>query len=135
MTLRVLLADDQALVRAGFRALVDFAPDLEVVSEAADGRDAVRLARETNPDVVLMDIRMPGMDGLAATREITADEALAGVKVLVLTTFEIDEYVFAALRAGASGFLNKGVEVDELQEAIRVVTRGMHCFRRQRPGA
>jgi DNA-binding NarL/FixJ family response regulator len=124
VTVRVLLADDQALVRAGFRALVDFAPDLEVVSEAADGRDAVRLARETNPDIVLMDIRMPGMDGLAATREITADEALAGVKVLVLTTFEIDEYVFAALRAGASGFLNKGVEVDELQEAIRVVTRG-----------
>ena len=91
MTIRILLADDQALVRAGFRVLVDSAPDLEVVGEAANGHDAVRLARETMADVVLMDIRMPGMDGLAATSEITSDEAMAGVRVLVLTTFEIDE--------------------------------------------
>ncbi|MFC5823251.1 response regulator transcription factor [Nonomuraea insulae] len=124
MTVRVLLADDQALVRAGFRVLIDSASDLEVVGEAADGHDAVRLARETGADVVLMDVRMPGMDGLAATREIACDEAMAGVRVLVLTTFEIDEYVFAALQAGASGFLGKGVEAGELQEAIRVVARG-----------
>ncbi|MEV4112545.1 response regulator transcription factor [Nonomuraea sp. NPDC049695] len=124
MTVKVLLADDQALVRAGFRVLVDSAPDLEVVGEAANGHEAVRLARETLADVVLMDVRMPGMDGLAATREITSDEALADVRVLVLTTFEIDEYVFAALRAGASGFLGKSVEAGELQEAIRVVARG-----------
>ncbi|MEV6033438.1 response regulator transcription factor [Nonomuraea sp. NPDC052116] len=124
MTVNVLLADDQALVRAGFRVLIDSAPDLHVVGEAANGHDAVRLARETMADVVLMDVRMPGMDGLAATREITSDEAMAGVRVLVLTTFEIDEYVFAALRAGASGFLGKGVEAGELQEAIRVVARG-----------
>ncbi|MEU6781799.1 response regulator transcription factor [Nonomuraea angiospora] len=124
MTVNVLLADDQALVRAGFRVLIDSAPDLHVVGEAANGHDAVRLARATMADVVLMDVRMPGMDGLAATREITSDEAMAGVRVLVLTTFEIDEYVFAALRAGASGFLGKGVEAGELQEAIRVVARG-----------
>ncbi|MEV1244373.1 response regulator transcription factor [Nonomuraea sp. NPDC049750] len=124
MTVKVLLADDQALVRAGFRVLIDSAPDLEVVGEAANGHDAVRLARETMADVVLMDVRMPGMDGLAATREITCDEATAGVRVLVLTTFEIDEYVFAALQAGASGFLGKSVEAGELQEAIRVVARG-----------
>ncbi|MEU7852719.1 response regulator transcription factor [Nonomuraea sp. NPDC049141] len=124
MTIKVVLADDQALVRAGFRVLVDSAPDLEVVGEAANGHDAVRLARETMADVVLMDVRMPGMDGLAATSEITSDKAMAGVRVLVLTTFEIDEYVFAALRAGASGFLGKSVEAGELQEAIRVVARG-----------
>ncbi|MEU7833682.1 MULTISPECIES: response regulator transcription factor [unclassified Nonomuraea] len=124
MTVKVLLADDQALVRAGFRVLIDSAPDLTVVGEAANGHDAVRLARETMADVVLMDVRMPGMDGLAATREITRDEATAGVRVLVLTTFEIDEYVFAALQAGASGFLGKSVEAGELQEAIRVVARG-----------
>ncbi|GAA5045161.1 DNA-binding NarL/FixJ family response regulator [Thermocatellispora tengchongensis] len=121
---RVLLADDQALVRAGFRVLVNAAPDLTVVGEAGTGGEAVRLARETRPDVVLMDLRMPGTDGIAATAEITADPDLAGVRVLVLTTFEIDEYVFAALRAGASGFLGKGVEAPELQEAIRVVARG-----------
>ncbi|WP_433519718.1 response regulator transcription factor [Nonomuraea sp. CA-143628] len=124
MTVKVLLADDQALVRAGFRVLIDSAPDLTVVGEAANGHDAVRLARETMADVVLMDIRMPGMDGLAATREITGDAATAGIRVLVLTTFEIDEYVFAALQAGASGFLGKSVEAGELQEAIRVVARG-----------
>ncbi|MER7499232.1 response regulator transcription factor [Nonomuraea pusilla] len=124
MSVRVLLADDQALVRTGFRVLIDTAPDLEVVGEAADGEEAVRLARETGADVVLMDIRMPGTDGLAATRQITADQDMAGVRVLVLTTFEIDEYVFAALRAGASGFLGKSVEAHELHEAIRVVARG-----------
>ncbi|MDO0932199.1 response regulator transcription factor [Streptomyces sp. DG2A-72] len=124
MTIRVLLADDQNLIRAGFRVLIDAAPDLEVVGEAATGREAVELARRTRADVVLMDIRMPELDGLAATREITADEDLAGVRVLILTTFEIDEYVFKALRAGASGFLGKGVEPVELLAAIRTVAGG-----------
>jgi DNA-binding NarL/FixJ family response regulator len=124
VTIRVALADDQSLVRAGFRVLVNSAPDLEVVGEAANGQEVVALTRETKPDVVLMDVRMPDMDGLAATRQITTDATLAAVRVLVLTTFEIDEYIFAALRAGASGFLGKGVEAEELQEAIRVVARG-----------
>ncbi|MEV0698814.1 response regulator transcription factor [Saccharopolyspora sp. NPDC050389] len=124
MTIRVLLADDQSLVRAGFQVLIDSAPDLTVVGEASTGREAVTLARSTRADVVLMDIRMPDLDGLAATREITADEDLAGVRVLVLTTFEIDEYVFAALRAGASGFLGKGVEPEELIDAVRLVAGG-----------
>ncbi|MER7460786.1 response regulator transcription factor [Micromonospora sp. NPDC126480] len=124
MTIRVLLADDQALIRAGFRVLIDSAPDLTVVGEAATGREAVDLARATRADVVLMDIRMPGLDGLAATEQITADEDLAGVKVLILTTFEIDEHVFRALRAGASGFLGKGVEPSELLDAIRTVAAG-----------
>jgi DNA-binding NarL/FixJ family response regulator len=122
--IRVLLADDQALIRAGFRVLVDSDPGLEVVGEAANGREAVDLARSTRADVVLMDIRMPDMDGLAATREISADEDLAGLKVLILTTFEIDEYVFEALRAGASGFLGKGVEPSHLIKAIQVVAAG-----------
>ncbi|MFI6099966.1 response regulator [Lentzea sp. NPDC051213] len=121
---RVVLADDQALIRAGFRALVDSAPDLEVVGEAADGREALRLLRSTRADVVLMDIRMPVLDGLAATEAISADESLAGVRVLVLTTFEEDEHVFRALRAGASGFLGKGVEPVALLDAIRIVARG-----------
>ncbi|MBV9383687.1 MAG: response regulator transcription factor, partial [Streptosporangiaceae bacterium] len=99
---RVLLADDQELVRAGLRMMVDSAPDLTVVGEAATGRQAIRLANLERADVVLMDIRMPELDGLAATRQITADESLAGVKILILTTFEVDEYVFEALRAGAS---------------------------------
>ena len=124
MTTRVLIADDQALMRAGFRALIEHAPDLEVAGEAATGREAVELARQTRADVVLMDIRMPDLDGLAATGLITADEDLAGVRVLILTTFEIDEYVFQALRAGASGFLGKGAEPDELLAAIRTVARG-----------
>jgi DNA-binding NarL/FixJ family response regulator len=124
MTIRVLLADDQPLLRAGFRVLIDSVPDLEVVAEAANGREAVRLAKEARADVALMDIRMPELDGLAATRLITADDDLAGVRVLILTTFEIDEYVFQALRAGASGFLGKSVEPDELIAAIRVVERG-----------
>ncbi|MFK3983313.1 response regulator [Micromonospora sp. NPDC050397] len=124
MTIRVLLADDQNLIRAGFRVLVDSAPDLEVVGEATTGLEAVELARTTRADVVLMDIRMPDLDGLAATRQITEDEGLAGVRVLILTTFEVDEYVLQALRAGASGFLGKGVDPAELLDAIRVVARG-----------
>jgi DNA-binding NarL/FixJ family response regulator len=124
MTIRVLLADDQALIRAGFRVLIDSAPDLEVVGEATNGLEAVELVRTTRADVVLMDIRMPELDGLEATRLITADEDLAGVKVLVLTTFEIDDYVAKAIRAGASGFLGKGVEPAELLSAIRTVAEG-----------
>ncbi|GAA3631376.1 response regulator transcription factor [Kineosporia mesophila] len=121
---RVLLADDQALIRAGFRVLIDSASDLEVVGEAGTGRQAVDLARSTRADVVVMDIRMPDLDGLEATRLICADDDLAGVKVLVVTTFEIDEYVLAALRAGASGFVGKGVEAEELLAAIRTVATG-----------
>ena len=121
---RVLLADDQALVRAGFRVLVESAADLTVVGEASSGREVLALARATRPDVILMDVRMPDGDGLAATREITADPALAGARILILTTFEVDEYVFEALRAGASGFLGKGVEPDALLDAVRLVARG-----------
>lgn len=124
MTIRVVVADDQPLLRTGFKALIATAPDLDVVGEAGDGREAVRLARAARADVVLMDIRMPVLDGIAATRLITADEDLAGVRVLILTTFEIDEYVFEALRAGASGFLGKSAEADELLDAIRTVSRG-----------
>ncbi|MQA80246.1 MAG: response regulator [Streptosporangiales bacterium] len=124
MTVRVLLADDQALLRVAFKVIIDSAPDLEVVGEASTGREAVELARQTRADVVLMDVRMPDMDGLTATRLITADEDLAGVRVLIITTFDFDEYVFQAVRAGASGFLGKGVEPGELIEAIRVVDRG-----------
>ena len=124
MTVRVLLADDQPLLRSAFKAVIDTAADLEVVGEAPTGQQAVELARQTRADVVLMDIRMPGMDGLTATQLITADEDLAGVSVLVITTFDFDEYVFRALRAGASGFLGKGVEPGELIEAIRTVDRG-----------
>jgi DNA-binding NarL/FixJ family response regulator len=122
--IRVLLADDQALIRAGFRVLIDAAEDLEVVGEATDGRQAVDLARRERADVVLMDIRMPGVDGLEATRLICADDDLAGVKVVILTTFESDEHVYRALRAGASGFLVKDTEPAELIQAVRVVARG-----------
>jgi DNA-binding NarL/FixJ family response regulator len=122
--IRVLLADDQALIRAGFRLILDAADDLEVVGEAADGAEAVRLARSQRADVVLMDIRMPGMDGLEATRQIAADDDLAGVKVVILTTFESDEYVYQALQAGASGFLVKDTEPAELLHAVRVAARG-----------
>ncbi|MFC4944430.1 response regulator transcription factor [Pseudonocardia sp. GCM10023141] len=122
--IKVLLADDQALVRAGFRALLRPQPDMEVVGEAEDGAAAVKLAREALPDVVLMDIRMPGTDGLAATRTIAAEPALAGVRVIVLTTFTDDSYVFDAVRFGASGFLVKDIEPAELVHAIRVVHRG-----------
>jgi DNA-binding NarL/FixJ family response regulator len=124
MTIRIVIADDQPLLRTGFRALIDPAPDLEVVGEAGDGREAVRLVKAARADLVLMDIRMPVLDGLAATRMITGDDDLAGVKVLILTTFEIDEYVVEALRAGASGFLGKSADADELLQAIRTVNRG-----------
>ncbi|MFG2129373.1 response regulator [Streptomyces sp. NPDC048751] len=122
--IRVLLADDQSLVRAGFRALLDAQPDIEVAGEAADGEEAVRAVRELRPDVVLMDIRMPLLDGLAATRRVTEDETLAEVRVVMLTTFELDEYVFEALRSGASGFLVKDTEPDELLRAVRAVVAG-----------
>jgi DNA-binding NarL/FixJ family response regulator len=122
--IRVLLADDQALVRGGFRMLLESADDIEVVGEASDGDQAVSLVAATHPDVVLMDIRMPGTDGLEATRRIAADEDLAGVRVLILTTFEADEYVYQALRAGASGFLVKDTEPAELLQAVRIIARG-----------
>ncbi|MFF7973796.1 response regulator [Streptomyces sp. NPDC007905] len=124
MTIRVLLADDQALLRSAFRVLVDSEPDMEVVGEACDGAEAVRLAKEHSVDVVLMDIRMPGTDGLAATRLISADPSLAQVRVVILTTFEVDDYVVQSLRAGASGFLGKGSEPEELLNAIRVAAGG-----------
>jgi DNA-binding NarL/FixJ family response regulator len=122
--IRVLLADDQALVRAGFHALLDAQDDIEVVGEAADGEEAARLAASLMPDVVLMDIRMPGVDGLAATRMIAADERLGGVRIVILSTFDLDEYVFEALRDGASGFLLKSTEPEELVHAVRAVARG-----------
>jgi DNA-binding NarL/FixJ family response regulator len=124
MTVRVLLADDQALVRAGLGTLLRRSRDIAVVAEASTGDEAVREARRHRPDVVLMDIRMPGLDGIAATARIAGDPDLAGVRVIVLTTFETDEYVFAALRAGASGFLTKEVEPEELRRAVRVVASG-----------
>lgn len=124
MTIRVLLADDQALLRGAFRLLIDAEEDMEVVGEAADGREAVALARATKPDIVLMDIRMPGLDGLGATAEICGDEELSGTRVLILTTFEIDEYVAQALRAGAGGFLGKGADPKELLAALRTVAAG-----------
>ncbi|MBQ0889709.1 response regulator transcription factor [Streptomyces sp. RM72] len=124
MTIRVLLADDQALLRSAFRVLVDSEPDMEVVGEASDGAEAARLAAEQRADVVLMDIRMPGTDGLAATRMISADPSLAHVRVVILTTFEVDDYVVQSLRAGASGFLGKGSEPEELLSAIRVAAGG-----------
>ena len=124
MTIRVLLADDQVLIRSGFKALVDSAPDLEVVGEASDGAEAITLARTTRADVVVMDIRMPGVDGIEATRRICSDEDLAGVRVLILTTFELDDNVVEAVRAGASGFLGKGVEPTVLLDAIRTVATG-----------
>ncbi|MER5373643.1 response regulator transcription factor [Streptomyces sp. NPDC002132] len=124
MSIRVLLADDQALLRSAFRVLVDSEPDMEVVGEASDGAEAVRLAKEREADVVLMDIRMPGTDGLAATRLISADPTLTDVRVVILTTFEVDDYVVQSLRAGASGFLGKGSEPDELLSAIRVAAGG-----------
>jgi DNA-binding NarL/FixJ family response regulator len=122
--IRVLVADDQTLVRAGLRTLLESDDDLQVVGEAADGAEAVERARAARPDVVLMDIRMPVLDGLEATRRIVADELLTGVRVVVLTTFDLDENVYEALRAGASGFLAKDVDPAELRHAVRVVARG-----------
>ena len=124
MPIRVLLADDQALLRGTFRLLIDAQPDMEVVGEASNGREAVRLARSERADVVVMDIRMPEVDGIEATGLIGQDEDLAGVRVLVLTTFEEDEFVVEALRAGASGFLGKGVEPAQLLDAVRLVAGG-----------
>ena len=120
----VLVVDDQTLVRAGFRVLIESSPDLQVLGEAANGEEAVRLAAATRPDVVLMDIRMPVMDGLEATRRILAVSEASGTRVLMLTTFELDEYVYSALRAGASGFLLKDTPPEQLLEAIRVVAAG-----------
>ncbi|MGI5192413.1 response regulator [Streptomyces sp. CA-288835] len=122
--IRVLLADDQSLVRAGFKALLDAQKDIEVAGEAADGEEALRKVRELRPDVVLMDIRMPVLDGLEATRRITEDAGLHDIKVVMLTTFELDEYVFEAIRSGASGFLVKDTEPDELLRAVRAVVEG-----------
>ncbi|HEU0239259.1 MAG TPA: response regulator transcription factor [Micromonosporaceae bacterium] len=122
--IRVVLADDQQLVRAGFRSLLEGEDGIEVIGEAADGVQALDLVRAEHPDIVLMDIRMPQLDGLAATRAITADPDLAGVRVLILTTFELDEYVFNALRSGAAGFLVKHTEPAELVRAVRVVAVG-----------
>ncbi|MEU4427221.1 response regulator transcription factor [Actinoplanes sp. NPDC024001] len=123
-TVRVLIADDEALVRAGFRVLLERDSGIEVVAEAADGDEAIALTRAHRPDVVLMDVRMPGTDGLTATRRILGDDRLPRVRVIVLTTFELDEYVYAALRAGAVGFLLKDVSPDELRHAVRVVAAG-----------
>jgi len=122
--IRVVLADDQALVRGGFRALLDARDDIEVVGEAADGHEALALAGRLLPDVILMDIRMPGLDGLEATRRIAADPHLAAVRIVILTTFELDEYLFDALRFGASGFLVKDTEPADLVSAVRVVAAG-----------
>ncbi|MCP2336549.1 response regulator [Actinomadura rupiterrae] len=122
--IKVLLADDQRLVRAGFRSILSDEDDIEVVGEAGDGAQAIERVRELRPDVVLMDIRMPGMDGLEAARTISADARLDGVRVVILTTFDLDEYVYGALRAGASGFLLKDTEPEELIQAVRVVHRG-----------
>jgi DNA-binding NarL/FixJ family response regulator len=122
--IRVLLADDQALVRAGFRALLDAQGDIEVVGEAADGEEAVKLAAKLTPDVVLMDIRMPELDGLAATHQIAANPELGAVRIVILTTFEVDEYVFEAIRAGAAGFLVKDTNPADLIDAVRVVAGG-----------
>jgi DNA-binding NarL/FixJ family response regulator len=122
--IRVLVVDDQALVRSGFTVLLGSAEDIEVVGEAGDGAEAVDRAVHERPDVILMDIRMPGMDGLEATRRITADERLGDTKVLILTTFDLDEYVFEALRAGASGFLLKDTLPEDLLAAVRVVAAG-----------
>ncbi|GLY94252.1 response regulator transcription factor [Actinoplanes sp. NBRC 103695] len=124
MTITVLLADDQQLVRAGFRSLLRRDREISVVAEASTGDEAVRTARSARPDVVLMDIRMPGLDGIEATRRIVADPSLTDCRVIILTTFETDEYVFAALEAGASGFLTKEVDPEGLRHAVRVVAAG-----------
>jgi DNA-binding NarL/FixJ family response regulator len=124
MTITVLLADDQALVRGGMRLIVNTQDDMQVVGEAGDGHQAIQLARRLRPDVVLMDIRMPHLDGLEATRQLSSDHALAATRLLILTTFDLDAYVYEALRAGASGFLLKDAPPEQLVEAIRIVARG-----------
>jgi DNA-binding NarL/FixJ family response regulator len=124
VTIGVVIADDQGLLRAGFRVLIDSAPDMAVLAEAADGEEAVRAAREHRPDVVLMDIRMPTLDGIEATRQIIGGDLGAGTRVLVLTTFDLDEYVYAALQAGASGFLLKDTRPETLLDAVRIVAAG-----------
>ncbi|GAA3744399.1 DNA-binding NarL/FixJ family response regulator [Spinactinospora alkalitolerans] len=124
MTIRVVLADDQAVVRAGFTVILESEGDIAVVGAAADGAEAVRVAEETRPDLVLMDVRMPGLDGIAATERLAGSAVRDPLAVLVITTFDLDEYVFAALRAGACGFLLKDVEPDRLVEAVRVVASG-----------
>jgi DNA-binding NarL/FixJ family response regulator len=124
VTIGVVIADDQALVRGGFRVLVDTAAGMTVLAEAGDGTEAVALARRHHPDVMLMDVRMPGQDGIEATKQIKEDDDTAGIKVLILTTFDLDEYVYAALRAGASGFMLKDTSPEQLLEAIRIVAAG-----------
>ena len=124
MSIRVAIADDQALVRDGFRVQLGLVPDLELLGDASDGRQAVALAHDRRPDVFLMDIRMPVMDGIEATRRIVGDPTTAGVRVLILTTFDVDELVYEALRAGASGFLLKDATPDELVHAVRVIASG-----------
>ena len=124
MTIRVAIADDQPLVRAGFTTMVSYADDLVLVGEAESGADAVAVAKRVRPDVFLMDIRMPGLDGLDATRRITGDPELAGVRIIMLTTFDLDEYVYEALRSGASGFLLKDARPEDILTAVRVVAAG-----------
>ncbi|QFG23568.1 response regulator transcription factor [Actinomadura sp. WMMB 499] len=124
MTVRVLIADDQAVVRAGFRTILEAEPDIEITGEAADGADAVRLARRDRPDLVLMDVRMPVLDGIAATERLAGPDVADPLAVLIVTTFDLDEYVFAALRGGACGFLLKDIEPDDLVQAVRVVVSG-----------
>jgi DNA-binding NarL/FixJ family response regulator len=124
MSIRIVIADDQALIRAGFRSILEREGDFVVVGEAVDGVDAVALVRRTKPDVILMDIRMPRLDGIAATQQICADESLAATRVIIITTYEIDEYIYSALRAGASAFLLKNLEPDELRKAVSVVAGG-----------
>ena len=133
--IRILLADDQALIRSGIRALLEAEDDIEVVAEATDGQHAVELAAEHRPDIALVDIQMPVLDGLEATRQIVADERLDSVRVVILTNFGLDEYIFAALRAGASGFLLKDTQPAELLQALRVVMRGTPCCPRRSPAA
>ncbi len=124
MTITVLIADDQALVRGGLRLIVNTQDDMQVVGEASDGREAIELARRLRPGIVLMDIRMPHLDGLEATRQLSSDQALAATRLLILTTFDLDAYVYEALRAGASGFLLKDAPPEQLVDAIRIVARG-----------
>ena len=124
MTIGVVIADDQALLRGGFQLLINSEPDMQVLGEAADGHEAITVARQTHPDIVLMDIRMPGTDGIEATRQITTDPALTSVRVLILTTFDLDDHVYGALRAGASGFVLKDISPEDLLAAIRVIAAG-----------